>query len=207
MTKALIILVSVAIVLGIIAFVIVFSPGTYNLTASPQASSTSSGTLSFNDLANATGSNSSSGSAFTKNGASSSNTFTGAYSFPYVVNWNEGQNDFSITGATLQSNTLSLTLKVQIGNLGGCLPVDLRLVTDESGDVAPPIQSQFSFPDTKSCNATPNATYQNQTITFSLSSSAPSPYLLTTGGTSNQFFQVSTTTDGGVQISLPATSG
>jgi len=123
------------------------------------------------------------------------------------MSWNEGQNDFSITGASMQNGTLSLALKIQVGNLGGCMPIDLRLVTDESGDVTPPAQSAFSFPDTNSCNATPNAMYQNQIITFSLPPAAPSPYLFTTGGTSNQFFQVSTTTDGGVQISLPATSG
>jgi len=212
MTKVLIILVSLAIILGIIAFVIVFSPGTYNLVSSPQASSTSSGTLSFNGLANSTGTpgggnNASSGGAFTNNGSNSTDIFTSAYSYPYVMSWNEGQNDFSVTGAAMQNGTLSLALKIQIGNLGGCIPIDLRLVTDESGDVMPPVQATFSFPDTGSCTATPNATYQNQIVTFSMPQSAPSPYLFTTGGTSNQFFQISTTTDNGIQISLPGTSG
>jgi hypothetical protein len=209
MTKALVILISVAIVLGIIAFVIVFSPGTYNLVASPQVGSTPSGMLSFNGLANATGTgtNASSGSAFVGNASNSPDAFASNYSYPYVMNWNEGQNDFSIAGATLKNNTLSLSLKIQVGNLGGCIPIDLRLVTDESGDVTPPAQPEFSFPDTESCNATPNATYQDQIVTFSLPASTPSPYLFTTGGASNQFFQVATTTDNGVRITLPATSG
>ena len=211
MTKALVILISIAIILGIIAFVIVFSPGTYNLVSSSQSGGTSSGTLSFNGLANETGANTnvSNTSAFVNNapGLNASGTFATTYSYPYVMSWNEGQNDFSITAATLQNNILSLALKIQVGNLGGCMPIDLRLVTDESGDVTPPTQAEFSFPDTQSCNATPNATYQNQIVTFSMPMGAPSPYLFTTGGTSNQFFQISTTTDNGVQISLPATSG
>jgi hypothetical protein len=123
------------------------------------------------------------------------------------MNWNEGQNDYSVTGASLDGDQLTLALKIQIGNVGGCIPIDLRLVTDESGDVVAPAQAQFVFPDTGSCNGTPNKAYDSQLLVFTTAPNTPVPFLFTTGGTSNQFFQISTTTDNGIQIDLPATSG
>jgi hypothetical protein len=204
--KILIALLAIAIVLGIVAYFTVFTPGTYEFASNAPAAA--SGTLSFNALANETGTPaaaSGTGSAFMGNSAASG-TFASTYSYPYVMNWNEGQNDFSVTGAAFDGANLALTLKIQVGNVGGCLPLDLRLVTDETGDVEAPQPAQFIFPDTSSCNGTPNATYADQTLVFPMSPLTPTPWLFTTGGTSNQFFQVSTTTTG-IQIQLPSTSG
>lgn len=211
-TKILIVLLAVAIVLGIVAYFAVFTPGTYEFSSS--AKPAASGTVSFNSLVNgvatsgpstATTTATSSPNAFTNPAVSS--TYASTYSYPYVMNWNEGQNDFSITGAVFDGANLVLALKIQVGNVGGCLPVDLRLVTDETGDVEAPTQTQYTFPDTNSCNGAPNKTYEGQTLAFPIAPTAPNPWLFTTGGTSNQFFQISTTTDGGLQIQLPTTSG
>jgi hypothetical protein len=210
MTKALVILLAIAIVLGVVAFFAVFSPGTYVTGSSSPTSA--SGTLSFSGLANESGTpsssdgtNSTSTNVFA-NGTTTPGIFATTYSYPYVESWTEGQNDFSITGAAFDGSQLTLGVKVQVGNVGGCIPVNMGLVTDESGDLQSAIQSNFTFPDTNSCNGTPNATYQNQELTFVIASKTPTPWLFTTGGTSNQFFQISTTTNNGLQIQLPATT-
>ena len=142
-TKILIILLILVIVLGILAYFTVFTPGTYQFSASNTAPA--SGTLSFATLAN--GSGTSNGNNPNSNASSGPNAFVGAssaqsaysstYSYPYVLNWNEGQNDFSVTGAAFDGAALTLLLKVQVGNVGGCLPVDLRLVTNERQRGAP----------------------------------------------------------------------
>jgi hypothetical protein len=211
MTKALVILLAVAILLGIAAYFAVFTPGTSVISGSGNGAP--SGTLTMNGLATGSGTQSGAGPS-SANGSDTgafppgqNGSFATNFSYPYVMNWNEGQNDFSVTGASWTGDQLTLALKVQVGNVGGCIPVDIRLVTDESGDVAGPAQSAFSFPDTSSCNGTPNQTYENQFLMFSIAPNAPTPLLFTTGGTSNQFFQISTTTDNGIQIQLPATSG
>ena len=209
MTKALVILLAVAIVLGIIAFFAVFTPGTSVISGS--SNGTASGTLSFNGLVNGTGTSpaSSTGASPSISGFTpgQNGSFATTFSYPYVMNWNEGQTDFSVTAASWNGGQLTLALKVQIGNVGGCIPIDLRLVTDETGDVAAPAQSTFAFPDTNSCNGTPNKTYDNQLLTFTVAPNTPMPLLFTTGGTSNDFFQLSTTTDSGIQIQLPGTAG
>jgi hypothetical protein len=212
MKKAYLILGSIAAIMGIIAYFVVFSPGTYELAAT-STSPSSSGSLSFGGLAIDTGNTSSTDSTASSTQANIFSTSTGAadfatnYSYPYIANWGEDQNSFSITGAAIQGNQIAFALKIQVGNIGGCIPLNIRLVTDELGDLENPNQSGFSFPDSKSCMGSPNAAYTNQIITFTLASSTPIPYLFTTGGTSNQFFQISTTTGNGIEISLPATSG
>jgi hypothetical protein len=213
MTKALVILLAVAIVLGIVAFFAVFSPGTSVIAGSSNA--TASGTLSFNGLVNGSGTVPADASGtLTASSTGGPGIFSGGngsfatnFSYPYVMNWSEGQNDYSITGAKWVNNQLTLALKIQTGNVGGCIPIDVRLVTDESGDVQAPAESQFLFPDTGSCNGTPNKAYENQILDFTIPPNSPVPLLFTTGGTSNQFFQIATTTDGEVEIDLPATSG
>lgn len=84
--------------------------------------------------------------------------------------------------------------------------MNMRLVTDESGDLETPTPQQFSFPDTNDCNGTPNTMYNTQAISFAMGQNLNAPFLLTTGGGSNIFFEVATTTDGGVSVTLPATT-
>ncbi len=212
--KAYIALGSAAVILLIIAYIVVFAPGTYEL-AGTNTNGNGSGTLSLGQLAQGgtstlpadSASSSASGSIAFPIPIGQSGVFVTNFSYPYIVNWSEGQNSFSITGAQVTATQIAFAVKVQVGSAGGCIPVNIGLVIDESGDIEPANQTQFTFPDTKSCNGTPGATYSKQTVTFSLSAVTPSPYLFTTGGASNQFFQVSTSTGSAVQIQLPSTSG
>ena len=134
--------------------------------------------------------------------------FSSDYSAPYPVAWKEGNEQFSLIGAALQGDELTLTLAIQMGTVSECVPVAVRLVTDESGTLAPPVSpasSTFIFPDTQSCDGTPGATY-SEPLTFTVDN-VPTPFLVTTGGTSNVFFMVATDTNGGVDATLPGTSG
>ncbi len=135
--------------------------------------------------------------------------FSSEYSSPYPVQWSEGGESFSITGAALQNNQLALSLAIKMGIVSECVPVNLRLVADEFGTLRPPSAppaSTFTFPDTQSCNGTPGATYSESAV-FSIDPSIFSPFLLTTGGASNVFFSVATDTAGGVDVTLPSHSG
>ncbi len=88
-------------------------------------------------------------------------------------------------------------------------PGNLRLVADESGTLkAPdsPASGTFTFPDTKNCNGHSGLTY-SEPVTFTIDSSIASPYLFTTGGASNIFFNVATNSVGGVDVALPSHSG
>lgn len=75
--------------------------------------------------------------------------FSSDYSAPYPVAWKEGGEQFSVISAALQEGQLTITLAIQMGAVSECVPVNMRLVTDESGTLAPPISpatSAFVFP-------------------------------------------------------------
>jgi len=134
--------------------------------------------------------------------------FSSEYSSPYPVQWSEGGESFSITGAALQNNQLTLSLAIKMGAISECVLVNLHLVADEFGTLRPPSTppaSTFTFPDTQSCDGTPGATY-SESVVFSIDS-IPAPFLLATGGASNVFFNVATDTTGGVDVTLPSRSG
>jgi len=92
-----------------------------------------------------------------------------------------------------------------MGSITECAPLNLRLVADDSGSFTPP-DNNFAFPESGSCKGAPGATYGAQPIIFTVDS-ATFPLLFTTGGGSNTFFQVSTTTFGGVNIMIPGNAG
>ncbi|HUZ92990.1 MAG TPA: hypothetical protein VNG29_03280 [Candidatus Paceibacterota bacterium] len=121
------------------------------------------------------------------------------------VRWSQGNDNFSITGASLDGNELTLLLTVQPGGAAHCIPISLRYVTDESGDLAPPDTQDFTFPDSGNCQGSPAATYTDQAVVFTVN--PPAPFLFTTYGSSNTFFLVATTTNNGVSVELPGTSG
>jgi hypothetical protein len=47
----------------------------------------------------------------------------------------------------------------------------------------------------------------SEPVTFTIDPSLTAPFLLTTGGASNVFFEVATSTTGGVDIALPSDAG
>ena len=201
----LIVLTAAALALGVLtAFVVFYPTGSYQPVVykgnGPTAVSTSSSTAT--STASSTGAAPGAGSGVP-------GQFSSEYTAPYPVTWNEGGESIAITGASFAQNQLTLALAITIGNSADCVPVNVALVTDESGTLKTPDRpsgSTFIFPDTQSCNGTQGATY-SQSVVFTVDPSLASPYLFTTGGAANLFFNVATNTANGVDVALPSRSG
>lgn len=194
---SLIVLSAAALALGILtAFVVFYPTGSYQPVVVQ-----STGTVSFSNLPSSTASSTSASSTTPMSTPTVPGGFASNYASPYPVTWIEGHETFSITGASSQGNQLTLSLTIQVGNVSECVPINLRLVADEFGTLKAP-----DSPDTQNCNGTPGATY-SQSVVFAIDSSTTAPFLFTTGGTSNIFFNVATSTTGGVDIALPSHSG
>ena len=205
--KALIVLVTLAVLLGIAAtFVVFYNPAISTISGVPASSTSLFALMRNNTTASGSvpGLNNTSSSA--NNGQSNEPQFVSSYSSPYPLQWTEGQSTLTITGAAIQGDQLIFAVVVQMGGNAECIPMNMRLVTDESGNLENPTPQQFSFPDTSNCSGTPNTIYNAQAVSFALGPNLNTPFLLTTGGASNIFFQVATTTDGGVSVTLPATT-
>jgi uncharacterized protein (UPF0333 family) len=196
---------SIAALLIVVTFYVVFysSGGTYvvssglgsdagifatstNIATSEVASSTTSSTLA---LASSSASST----------ASSSLSSIGEPS----VTWTQGNETLSVVDASISGSQLTLGVQVTMGSVAECVPLTLRMVADEQGDLSPPITSQFTFPDTGTCNGTPGETYSAQPIVFTLNTPVTFPILLTTGGTANTLFEVMQNPDGSVSVQLP----
>lgn len=209
--NALIVTATLAVVLGITAYFVVFyTSGSYIIPASNIPLTTPSSTAS-STLTLPTSTASSSVSSTTSTSTSSSGTggdsgnYQSMYSSP-ALTWADGNEDFALTGASLSNNQLTFSVQVMMGNVSECVPINLRMLTDESGRLAGPNSLQFTFPESGNCNGAPGATYNNEPVVFNVNPSA-FPLFFTTGGKSNLFFQVSTTTFGGIQIQIPQRNG
>jgi hypothetical protein len=208
MKTTLIFLVSLAVILAIFAYFAVFGPPTGSYAVSPIGNSSDTQIVSSSLLGEITSTSSilSMATGTTMNaGVSSSATFGSSFATPALA-WPEGQSKIEITAASLEGSQMTLMLTVQIGASPECVPLNIRLVADEEGDLNPPNPASFSFPDSGNCNGTPNQTYANQTAIFTVDPTML-PFLFTTGGISNIFFEVVTTTNNGLNIILPGTSG
>jgi hypothetical protein len=209
MKTTLIFLGSLAVVLGIFAYFAVFGAptGTYTVTSSGATGtpiSDSSSTFATSSISVA----SSTGIAGATNTTTASGTPT-AYGNSFAASpfsWSEASSEIYITAASLEGSQLTFTFSVQMGAAPQCIPLNLRLVADEEGDLDPPNPISFTFPDSDNCNGSANELYQNQTTTFTVDPTAL-PLLFTTNPTSGTFFEVSTTTSDGLQITIPGTSG
>jgi len=204
---ALIVLAAAALTMGVLTYFVVFFPG----GSSQPFIIKGNGTTGFASSTVSTPSNTaaSANPAGTGTASQSMGTFTSEYTSPYPVSWNEGHETLSITAASLNGNQLTLVLSVQMSNTPECVPLSLRLITDESGaQKAPgsPLNSVFAFPDTQSCTGAIGATY-SEPVVFTIDPAVTAPFLVTTGGAANVFFQVATTTNNGIDISLPSHSG
>jgi hypothetical protein len=210
MKIALIFLSSLAAVLLIFTYFAVFGgmPGTYGINPLPTSTkiSTSTTFVVLPGMSSSTqGSDGSTGGPSSSGSGSSTSFYGRAFTTPPIT-WSDSGANFSIVAASLQDDQLSFTLNVQIGASPTCAPLNIRLVADETGKLQVPDDTSFNFPDSGNCNGGPNSFYKNQSVTFTVNTSN-FPLLFTTGGSANTFFEVATTSQNGIQIDLPSTSG
>ena len=196
-------LVVIAVILGIITAYMVFigTGGTYVINSplgGPDASIFSTtGAATSTALAGGTASSSASSTA------SSSIAYGSSTAASVPIAWEEGNETLTVTGAAITGTQLTLSVQVAMGSVAECVPLDLRLIADEQGDLSPPITSQFTFPDTGTCTGTPGEIYSGQQVVFSVADPTAFPFLLTTGGTSNILFEVTQNPDGSLAVQLP----
>lgn len=198
----------VAVVFGLITFYVIFygGGGTYVVSSalgpdanifatstppSTAASSTASSTLTLASL-----------SVSSTTSSSLPSTQIGAA----AITWTQGNETLSVIGASLSGSQLTLGVQVAMGSAAECVPLNLRLIADEQGDLSPPITQQFTFPDTGTCNGTAGETYSAQPIVFTLNTPVVFPVVLTTGGTANVLFEVMQNPDGSLTAQLPPSS-
>ncbi len=206
LNRAFVILLAAAIILGAIASYIVFYGGGTYVVSSPLPTST----VAFNASTTATSTLASSTASSTPaNASTTASTTLANYSATYAtppVSWTEGYDTLSITGATLSGSQLTLDVNVQMGAIAECVPLNIKLVTDEMGDTEGPLNAAFTFGENGTCIGAPGASYPGQQVTFNVDPTSM-PLSFTTGGSSNKFFELSTTASGGIMISLPPTQG
>lgn len=213
--KILLIIAVVDLVLATIAYFVVFynTPGTYTVANSPLPATTlPTSTLGFGSstpsstIPTSTASVNSPTASSTPTGNPSQSIYGSDFTPPYPLSWTEGNASLSIMGAELQGNQLIFKLAVAMGNAMACVPLNVRMLIDEEGHLAAPITQQFTFPESDSCNGAPGATYTDQQVVFNVDPTTM-PIFFTTGGASNIFFSVATSTDGGLSITRPSASG
>ncbi len=216
--KILLVIVVIDFVLATIAYFVVFynTPGTYEVATSPLPTTSTSYPTSSLALATTTVSSTTESSTIpiststvtggTPVGNPSQSIYASDYAIPYPLSWAESDASISIMGATLQGNQLTLNLAIAMGNIAQCIPLNIRMLQDEQGDLAAPITPQFTFPESGACTGAPGATYTDQQVVFTVDPTM-FPLFLTTGGASNIFFQIATTTAGGLTVNVPQKSG
>ena len=216
LNRILIALGALAVVLGIVAWVVLFYSGGTYILSSPLPTTSVTGMLNVSSTSLADGNASSTDASSTLGEASStaSSTLDGSgqlqeYASTYAtppITWTEGYDTLSIVGATLSGSQLTLNIDVGMGAIAECVPMNLRLVANENGDLAAPLNPSFTFGENGTCIGTPGSTYSDQEITFTVNPSSM-PLSFTTGGTSNKYFELSTTAAGGITVNPPPTSG
>ena len=215
MKITLIVLACLAVVLGVIAYFAVFS-GTQVIepvatSTTNQQSSTPTMVLtapSSSASTSATIALSSSTATATSPTSQDTAPYATAYAAPYPVTWTEGETKLAITSANLIGNQLTFSIAIQLGADVQCVPINLRMVTDEAGDMAAPtspMNANFPLAPDGGCNVPANSQYASN-VSFTVDPTAL-PILITVGPPSNTFFEVSTTTGNGLQVAIPQQSG
>jgi hypothetical protein len=154
------------------------------------------------------------------------------FTSPYPLTWTEGADKFNLTGVMLgeidaapdlvsastgkpypqgtKIYALTLVLTISTGNSSMCLPLNMRRVINESGDLAQPNTTAYDFPDVRGSGAkgycpAPNSTFDNQNIVFEVPRT-DTQFTLTTDGSSNVFFFVTVQGDGTLKVEKAPTS-
>jgi hypothetical protein len=135
--------------------------------------------------------------------SASSATSSSLTSAESPITWKQGNETLSVINTSVSGSQLTLGVQVTMDSVAECVPLTLRMIADEQGDLSPPITSQFTFPDTGTCNGTPGETYSAQPIVFTLNDPTTFPIILTTGGTANVLFEVTQNPDGSLSVQLP----
>jgi hypothetical protein len=135
--------------------------------------------------------------------SASSTTSSSLSSAESPIAWTQGNETLSVINASVSGSQLTLGVQVTMDSVAECVPLTLRMIADEQGDLSPPITSQFTFPDTGTCNGTPGETYSAQPIVFTLNDPTTFPIILTTGGTANALFEVIQNPDDSLSVQLP----
>ncbi len=137
-------------------------------------------------------------------------TWVEPWSYVYNnVDWEDASTTFSLTGASAASGTLTLFFKInnsvikQQGASGQCIPLSMRKVANELGDLMPPAERSWTA-DEGNCLVN-SQTYLNRTLTFPLDP-GEADMTFTSGGTANTFFLVHVAPDGSVTATLPPTN-
>ncbi len=143
---------------------------------------------------------------------SHSSLIESSFSYPYPVSWEEKNVKFSLTKVSLgkisapfnlsklsggKYNTgeevyaLVLYLKINTSKMNSsqCIPLNIRRLINEEGDLLAPNTKQFYFPDSGGCIAMPNKTYFDQKIIFVVPEQEKE-FHITTGGQLNMFFTI-----------------
>lgn len=170
--------------------------------ATVTASSTASSTL-ISSSTTAAASSSSATSTATEPAATPGSTAIGAA----PITWTQGNETLAVTGAQISGAQLTIDVQVQMGAASECVPLDMQMIADENGDLAPPITQQFTFPDTGTCTGTQGETYAAQPVVFTLPDPGTFPIILTTGGAANILFEVDQNPDGSLTVQLPPNTG
>jgi len=124
-----------------------------------------------------------------------------------AITWTQGNEALAVTGAQISGAQLTVDVQVQMGAASECVPLTMRLIADENGDLAPPVTQQFTFPDSGTCNGTQGETYAAQPVVFTLPDPGTFPIILTTGGTANILFEVDQNPDGSLTVQPPPSAG
>jgi hypothetical protein len=211
MKAALIILVSLAVVLGIITYFALFSgpqivqpiQTAQNQTSTQTASATASTATTSAFIGGASSSN-----AVTAGSSTTSGIYQTMFAPPYPITWTEGQPQLAIMGGTLRDDQLTLSVNIQMGTTPQCVPINLRLITDEQGDMAAPntpASPNFPLAPDGTCEGDSETSY-SESVTFTVNP-ASMPFLFSTGDPANAFFEISTTTDNGLRVDVPQKNG
>lgn len=152
-----------------------------------------------------------------------------SFSYPYPVFWEEDGFQFTLTKVGLGKISapanlfkssgfsfffsdyyklgelvpaLILTFKIEVlpeHKFSVCVPMKMRRLLNEEGDLAVPNSKQFVFPESRDCHAKPNATYENQRVIFVVPE-AEKEFYITTGGKTDMFFTITVTEDGSLKV-------
>jgi hypothetical protein len=107
------------------------------------------------------------------------------------------------------SEVYALTLHLKISNNltygQASVPMNLRRLLNEEGDLAAPSMKQFVFPGTGGSGINSNITLSDQKVVFVVPET-DKEFIITTGGSSGIFFSVTVQSDGSIKVNKEPTS-